>query len=208
MTVDTPNSSTSFDASADQIWLYDTTTMDWVQYYYKHTGRGSTKKVIGWVKKSVDGTEETSDTMKNGDGFFFRRSVNGDGVITLSGAIKPTSADPVALTADRLHFLCNPWPVSITVKDFTDMISNPQSSTSCDSSADQIWLYDTTSMDWIKYYYKHTGRGSTKKVVGWVDASVDGTEETTDVISVGKAFFLKRSVNSDATITFVKPAGL
>ena len=208
LTVDNPVSATGFGDSADQIWLYNTSTMSWVKYYYKHTGRGSSKKVVGWVNQAVDGAEETTDTMKNGDAFFFRRAIGSGCNITLSGAIKATNADPVTLTANRLHFVCNPWPVSIKIASIANMISAPVSATGFGDSADQIWLYNTSTMGWEKYYYKHTGRGSSKKVIGWVKDSVDGTEETTDEIDVGRGFFFRRAIGSGATLTWVKPAGL
>ena len=208
LTVDNPVSATGFGDTADQIWLYKTSTMSWVKYYYKHTGRGSSKKVVGWVSQAVDGTEETLDTMKSGDAFFFRRATGTAGNVTLSGAIKATNADPVALTADRLHFVCNPWPVAVKISSITEMVSAPVSATGFGDTADQIWLYNTATMGWEKYYYKHTGRGSSKKVVGWVKDTVDGTEETTDEIDVGRGFFFRRATGTGATLTFVKPAGL
>ena len=87
-------------------------------------------------------------------------------------------------------------------------VDNPVSGTSFGDTADQIWLYNTSTMSWVKYYYKHTGRGSSKKVVGWVKDSVDGAEETTDEIDVGRGFFFRRAIGSGATLTWTKPAGL
>lgn len=208
LSVDTPVSSTGFGDSADQIWMWNATTMNWVRYYYKHTGRGSSKKTVGWVNETIDGTEETTDTMKNGDAFFFRRASSADGNVTISGAIKATNADPVALTANRLHFVCNPWPVSIKIASLGQMVADPVSSTGFGDSADQIWLWDATAMNWVRYYYKHIGRGSSKKVVGWVNETVDGTEETPDEIGVSRGFFFRRASSAGGTLTWVKPDGL
>ena len=208
LTVDNPVSGTSFGDTADQIWLWDATAMNWVKYYYKHTGRGTSKKIIGWVNQAVDGAEETLDTMKNGDAFFFRRATGTAGNVTIAGAIKATNANPITLKADRLHFVCNPWPISINVSSLTDYVSTPVSGTSFGDTADQVWLWDATAMNWIKYYYKHTGRGSSKKVIGWVNQAVDGTDETSDQIGVGYGFFFRRATGTDATLTWAKPTGL
>lgn len=212
LTVDSPVRATSFGDAADQIWLYSTASMDWVRYYYKHTGRGTSKKVIGWVKESTDSDSavETLDTVKNGDGFFFKRALSGDGNITISGAIKATSAEPKTFIQSSLNFVCNPWPASIKVSDITAMLSNPISATSFGDSADQIWFYDMNAMDWVRYYYKHTGRGTSKTVIGWVKESEDSATaaETTDSIAVGQGFFFKQNLSGSGTLTFVKPVGL
>ena len=89
-------------------------------------------------------------------------------------------------------------------------VDAPVSATSFGDAADQIWLYSTTSMDWVRYYYKHTGRGSSKNVIGWVKESEDSATatETTDSISVGQGFFFKQNLSGSGTLTFTKPTGL
>ena len=88
------------------------------------------------------------------------------------------------------------------------MVADPVRSTGFGDSADQIWLWDATAMNWVRYYYKHTGRGSSKKVVGWVNETVDGTEETPDEIGVSRGFFFRRASSAGGTLTWVKPDGL
>lgn len=198
LTVDVPKGASKFGDTADQIWLYNTTTMDWVKYYYKSGRSGA----VGWVNAAVDGNTETTDTMKNGDGFFFRRSGAAVGNITISGALKATDADPISLTANRLHFVCNPWPVSFKINSIG--IDVPKGASKFGDTADQVWLYDTTTMDWVKYYYKSGRSGA----VGWVNAAVDGATPTEDSIGVGQGFFLRRSGAAAGNLIWVKPAGL
>lgn len=70
------------------------------------------------------------------------------------------------------------------------------------TSADQIWLWDTTAADWVKYFYR-VQRGT---VYGWCKQGE--TAATTDTIPVGKGFFFYRGGSATATITFTAPEGL
>ena len=197
LTVDDPKGAAAIAGTADQIWLWDTANAKWRQYFYS-SGRGS--KVTGWCN-SEDNTKITTDTMKNGDGFFFQRASSADGNITISGALKTTSADPITLAKSRLHFICNPWPVEINIKDFESMISDPKGAAGIAGTADQIWMWDTTNATWKKYFYS-SGRGS--KVTGWCNEE-DNTKITEDKIGVGQGFFIQRASSADGTLTFVKP---
>ena len=196
-TVDQPKGAAGLSDPADQIWLWDTTAMNWKRYFYS-SGRGS--KVTGWCNEE-DNTKITTDTMKNGDGCFFRRSSTAQGNLTISGALKPTSANPVILTANRLHFVCNPWPVEINIADFATLIDAPKGAAGLSDPADQIWLWDTTAMNWKRYFYS-SGRGS--KITGWCNEE-DNTKVTEDKIGVGQGFFLRRSSTANGNLTFVKP---
>ena len=197
LSVDNPQGAAGLSDPADQIWLWNTTGMKWQRYFYS-SGRGS--KVTGWCNEE-DNTKITEDVIKNGDGFFFQRSSAAAGNLTLSGALKGTSADPIVLTASRLHFLCNPWPIAVKISDFATMIDNPQGAAGLSDPADQVWLWDTTGMKWKRYFYS-SGRGS--KVTGWCNEE-DNTKVTEDEIGVGQGFFLQRSSAANGTLTFVKP---
>lgn len=195
LSVDDPQGTSYLDDAADQIWVWDTTRMTWKRYYY-NSFRGTP---VGWCREEE--SEETEDTIKNGDGFFFRRSGNADGNITISGALKTTSTAPVALTADRLHFICNPWPVEIGVNEFytKELIDDPQGVNELDDAADQIWMWNTSKMNWDRYYF-NAFRGTP---VGWCK---EGESEPTNAkIGVGQGFFFRRSGNGDATLTWKKP---
>ena len=180
------------------MWVWSGSS--WKKYFYS-SGRGS--KVTGWCAED-NVNEITPATVKNGDGFFFRRASSADGNITISGAIKATSSDPVALAKDNLHLICNPWPVEIAIKDVESMIDVPKGAAKLGDNADQIWKWDTAGKKWVRYFYS-SGRGS--KVTGWC-AEDNVVEITTDKIGVGQGFFFRRASSADGTLTFVKPAGL
>ena len=60
--------------------------------------------------------------------------------------------------------------------------------------ADQIWVWNTTSAAWTKYFY-YSARGVKQwRVVG-------GSAETTDTISTGTTFFFCRSSSATGTTT-------
>ena len=196
LSVNDPKGSGTFSDAADQIWLWDTVGMNWKRYFYRSARSG----VKGWC---LEGTAElTTDKMKNGDGFFFRRSSAGDGLVTISGALKATNADPISMTADRLHFICNPWPVEVAITSFESMINDPKGSGTFSDAADQIWYWDTTAMNWVRYFYRSARSG----VKGWC---AEGTAELTEAkIGVGQGFFFRRSSAAAGTLTWVKPTGL
>ena len=198
LSVDDPKGQAELGDAADQIWLWDTSAMNWKRYFF----RSSRGKVTGWCKEGE--TTVTTDTMKNGDGFFFRRSSAAVGNVTISGALKAVDATPITLTADRLHFVCNPWPTEISIVDFynNSIIANPKGQAELGDAADQIWLWDTSTMNWKRYFF----RSSRGNVTGWCK---DGeTVVTSDKIGVGQGFFFRRSSAADSTITWEKPSGI
>ncbi|MBQ5531515.1 MAG: hypothetical protein IIT98_05890, partial [Kiritimatiellae bacterium] len=65
--------------------------------------------------------------------------------------------------------------------------------------SDQIWLWDTATAGWTKYFY-YSSRGTTQ----W--RKVGATTETADTIPAGIGFFFQRASTAaeTATITFTK----
>ena len=186
-----PKGWTSLNPRADQIHLW--TGMAWQKYYFNST-------LTAWVKDGE--SEETTDTVSNGDTFFFLRSmqgVNGD-TITLSGSV--TTVEPsseVVVTKNKYHFIAYPWPVEFAVADFMKASSNPKGGTSLNPRADQVHRW--TGMAWEKYYYNTTVGGYVKE---------GESEVTTAKLGVGEGVFFLRSMQGATgdKITFVKPAGL
>ena len=72
ITCDAPKGGASALATADQIWLWDTTGNDWVKYFYLKKG---TQPAVGWCKKGE--TTVTTDSVPAGQGFFFYRGTGG-----------------------------------------------------------------------------------------------------------------------------------
>ena len=194
--VDVHYGANSFADSADQIWVWDNTTLNWKRYYYYKFRQTE----IGWCNENT--SEATSDTVKNGDAFFFRRSSSADGNITLSGALNTSAQKAVTMAADQLYFVCNPWPVEVNVADIKGMLDVNYGANSFADSADQIWLWDDVTHNWKRYYYykfRQTDLGFCKE---------EEAEVTTDKIAVGQGFFFRRSSQGAGTLTWTKPAGL
>ena len=62
LSIDDPRGAGTLGDNADQIWLWDTTAMNWKRYFYRSARTG----VKGWC---AEGTAVlTNDKMKNGDG--------------------------------------------------------------------------------------------------------------------------------------------
>ena len=182
--------------AADQIWVWDTESADWNKYFY-YSARG----VKQWRK--VGTTVETTDTIATGKTFFFCRasSASGTTTLTLSGKVKALDGESsFTVSANQLAFACNPWPVTMNVKDVSDCYTagSPVGS-SAYGAADQIWLWDTATAGWNKYFY-YSARG----VKQW--RKIGTTTETADTIPAGIGFFFQRasSAAEAATITFTK----
>ena len=89
----------------------------------------------------------------------------------------------------------------IAVKDVLS-VDDPKGQAELGDAADQIWLWDTSTMNWKRYFF----RSSRGKVTGWCK---DGeTVVTADKIGVGQGFFFRRSSAADSTITWKKPSGI
>ena len=196
LTVAAPATATSAGSTADEIWLWDNANTTWVKYFYYKPARGA---VVGWCKEGQ--TTATTDTLNNGDGFFFKRG-GAATTVTLSGAVNTADASvEYTAAAGTMTYVSYPWPTTTPVKDAL-AVAAPATATSAGSTADEIWMWDSANTAWVKYFYYKPARGS---VVGWCKEGQ--TTETTDTISAGQGFFFKRG-GATTTITFNKPAGL
>ena len=182
---------------ADQIWVWNTESADWTKYFY-YSGRGVKQwRVIGGA------ATETTDTLSTGKTFFFCRSsgATGSTTLTLSGKVKALDGESsFTVTAGQLAFASNPWPIAMSVKDISSFyVAGTPTGAGNATGADQIWLWDTSSATWNKYFY-YSGRG----VKQW--RKIGETTETTDIIPAGIGFFFQRSSGASeaATITFTK----
>ena len=184
------------DLSADQIWRWNTKAATWTKYFYF-----TKRKVVfkGWSKDGEEGVE-TTDAIAPGETFFFLRNGDNPVTLTLSGAVKElTGKSSFSAGQGDLAFASNPFPVEMNVKDFTNYytVGEPAGSDTCDLSADQIWLWNTETSTWAKYFY------FTKRKVefkGWSRSDLPG-EETTDKIPAGSGFFFQRAGDNEVTIT-------
>ena len=192
-----PQQAASSSGSADQIWRWNTDTATWTKYYLCNN-RGD----IYWAYDG--GRDKVLDTevIPAGETFFFKRSSGASATqgatITLAGGVKDLSGNTsFSVTAAQLAFACNPWPIGLKVSTFTSFYQpegEPLVDGSSSGTADQIWLWETATGTWTKYYACNN-RGERY----W---SPDGKRQPVtdaDVIPAGKGFFFKRSSGASAT---------
>ncbi len=185
-------------AGGDEIWMWDSDRSDWNKYFYRG-GRGVDAAKVGWTKAGED--DITTDTIKVGETAFFKRGGN-DATLTLAGGVKAFSAAGVTFSCaqGKYTFLAYPWPISLKVTDFTSFLvdGTPQTAATVSGGGDEIWLWDTDTSDWVKYFYRG-GRGVDPAKVGWTKAGED--DITTESIPAATGFFYKRGGNT-VTVTF------
>ena len=71
--------------------------------------------------------------------------------------------------------------------------------------ADQIWIWNTASSAWTKYYFYMVPR-TRPAVTYWVKEG--STDETTDTIPAGTTFFFKRSSGATGSTTLTLAGGV
>ena len=184
--------------TSDQIWLWDSAAGDWVKYFYQG-GRGSVN--TGWTRAGQTALIDGTVTVKAGQTVFFLRQ-GANATLILSGGVKPFEGTVSTECAKgKYTFLGYPWPIAFNVSDFTKFYAEgatPSQSANVTGTSDQIWLWDSATGDWVKYFYQG-GRGSVN--TGWTKAGT--TALTADTIPAGVGFFFLRQGNT-CTITFSK----
>jgi hypothetical protein len=75
-------------------------------------------------------------------------------------------------------------------------VENPSGGLTIGVGADQIWRWDTTAANWVKYFWR-SGRGVTTPC--W--CKENETIETTDTVPVGENVFFFRGGSTATTIT-------
>ena len=184
---------------ADQIWVWDVANTSWKYYFFRKQGT----KTIGWCKQGE--TAVTADTLKDGDGFFFKRPGSGAATVTLNGAVNCTDLSvPVSVAAGTMTFMTYPWPIPYAITNFVNNIpaADQKGANAMAVGADQIWVWDDVNTAWKYYFFRKQGT----KTIGWCKQGE--TTVTEDTIEPGTCFFFKRPGSGSTTITFTKPAGL
>ncbi len=137
--------------------------------------------------------------------FFYRGSGAAATTLTLAGGVKSFSASAVydAPPAGKFKFIGYPWPSAMSIANFDSYQGSPKGAASGGlTTPDKIWLWDTESSDWVKYYYRKVG---VQAAVGWCKNGE--TTVTTDSVPAGEGFFFYRGSGASAdTITFTAPS--
>ena len=192
-----PGQSASSSTGADQIWRWNTATASWTKYYLCNN-RGD----IYWAYDGGRNKVLDTDTIPAGETFFFLRgsgaSTTEGATLTLAGGVKDLTGNTAfSVTAAQLAFACNPWPIDLKISSFTSFYQ-PEGAPICEGSsstgADQVWLWNTATSGWTKYYACNN-RGEKY----W---SPDGKRQAVtddDVVPAGRGFFFQRGSSASAT---------
>ena len=197
LTVATPAGGNSLGTGSDQIWLWDTEESEWVKYFH----RIYRDVDYGWCEEGKK--DETNATVSSGATVFFYRGGSATTSITLAGAVKAaTGESTVTLAKGQFAFMAYPWPIALTINDFTKYQTTPAGGNSLGTGSDQIWLWDTEESEWVKYFH----RIYRDVDYGWCE---EGKKDATSAtIPAGKGFFFYRGGSATDTITLPAPTGL
>ena len=188
-TVASPKGGLSFANAADQIWVYDIAG-GWNKYYYRTANKN-------WCKQGTSTT--TTDTLDRNSGatVFFRRATGSAATtLTLSGAVKEFSAQTVysGIAAGTFRFIAYPWPVAFPLNNLKNCQTSVKGGLSFANAADQVWTYDMSNNNWVKYFYSSAKKGYVLK---------GGSTVTDAVVPAGEGFFFRRATGAATeTITF------
>lgn len=190
LSVDVPKPGTGANNLTDQIHVW--TGAAWKKYYNQRN--------VGWVcVDQADKTVETEDTVKVGDGVFFRRPGSATANITLSGEVCVNDATMgVDVAKNSMTFFAYPWPTSIAISNFYNYVSVPKSGTGANNLTDQVHVWGGAA--WKKYFHSRS--------LGGYASADDTTKLTEDKIESATCFFFRRPGSATATITFPRPEGL
>ena len=155
----------------------------------------------GWVKSGAEEDGITTDTVKPGDGIFFKKASSTAGSYNIAGKVlKSTDVETITLSRNQTTFLCYPWPVEVEIQSIAGMIAGAKSNTAANSAGqnvDKIMVWRTNKFE---TYYNSSELG------GYVKSGESAL--TTDTIDAGAGFFLKKASSTAESITFTAPAGL
>jgi hypothetical protein len=180
-------SGASLGTNVDQIHVWNAVTSSWTKYYRNTTA--------GWCKEGE--TTTTTDTLNVGEGYFFRRALSALGSETVTGQVFNGTNVTYTLAAAKIQNISYPWPVELKIADIP--APTPlRAGAILGTNTDQIHVWDTTLSAWTKYYRNSTA--------GWCKEGE--TTQTTDVIAVGQAMFIRRAASAPGTLELAKPVGL
>lgn len=164
--------------------------------YYNRTN-------VGWVRTDqTDVTKPTTDTVKAGDGVYFKRPSSGDGVLTISGQVFATNPTfEITINKGTTKCITYPWPIDFAIKDFGLYINSRRKGNGATALVDQLQKWDSAAKKYVIYYDRTN--------VGWVKSTQeDLTVETTDILKAGESIMFKRPSSANGVLTFPKPEGL
>ena len=158
---------------------------------------------VGWVATDQeDVTKPTTDTVKAGDGVYFKRPGKSDTELTISGQVNVTNPSTIIqITKGTTKCMTYPYPIDFKIKDLEKFINSPMYGAGYFTSVDCIQKWNPSGKEYENYYLLTN--------VGWVGQNQgDKTSPTEDVIKAGESIMFRRPGKSDAIFTFPKPEGL
>jgi uncharacterized protein (TIGR02597 family) len=169
---------------ADKILVYNTTTAGYDSYYYKTNGT-----TPGWRKIGDTVTDQGAVTLYPEQGLLLNRIASSNLSITLMGAVKTGQTSVPIVTGANV--MGNNYAAAMTLTDsglYTGNSSTGLLGGTSSTTADKVYIYNTTTLGYDTYYYKTNGLTPGWRVVG--DTTTD--KGTTTQLGVGVAFIVQR----------------
>ena len=158
---------------------------------------------VGWVKVGqADLTKPTTDTVKAGDGVYFKRPNSANANLTISGQINTVDEYvQVDVTKNTTKCMTYPYPIDLPIDDLRKYIDVRKPGSAYNTLTDTLQMWDSANKKYVNYYDRTN--------VGWVKVGqTDLTKPTEDKILAGHSIMFKRPGSANATFKFTKPEGL
>jgi uncharacterized protein (TIGR02597 family) len=180
-------------ANADQVWIWQPATAKYNKYYYNTTNSR-------WQEASFQ-TPSNTLVLRPDVGILFVRKDTTALTLTLTGEI-PTTVTRVQVRDSGNTYVATALPADTNLLGLglQDKVSWVKATAA--ASADQVWVWQTSTAKFNKYYYHSTNNR-------WQEASFQ-TPSNTLSIPVGTPVMIKKAAASGSTFTTLAldlPAG-
>ena len=183
--------STAVAASSDIVWV-PTASGSYDRYYYRTPLFGGTSS---WVNADTDAAIGELPLVYTDGVFAELRSTSPQLDLIVTGAVRTESITIPAFTGFNL--ISNVFPVGSTIQN--SGLQDVLTSAAVAASSDIVWILDTVTGQYDRYYYRTPLFGGAP---AWVDAADDSV--LPDNFELPSGFFIQR-IGGDTNIDIVAP---
>ena len=191
-------------AYATDLMMWDSSKQDYVYYGWAGTSPGDIDDMAELNNTWLDQlTEETTDTVDVGQGFWVKAGTAG--TMTISGEVPSENNIPagglVVNLVQGFNMVANPYPMAVPVSTFGQLDAAMSGYDTDYVYATDLMMWDSSKQDYVYYGWAGTSPGDIDDMAElnntWLDQL---TEETSDTIPAGACVWIK--AEKAGTITF------